>query len=145
MNISCSCSGSFISTERDINVSLDKSQSLNAGIHKTQCIVLSKLTRDILIFSAFYSSFVNLRKKLALDYCTNTNLNENNHNSPIEYSSFLRFFFFSLFIRFASFFVFILDFVHNRIHLFEFGIRLCNRYSTMNNFNKPACNKLFAR
>ena len=26
--------------------------------------------------------------------------------------------------------------MHNWIHLFEFGIRLCNKYSTVNNFNK---------
>ena len=41
--------------------------------------------------------------------------------------------------RFASFFVFILDFVHNWIYLFEFGIRLCNKYSTVDNLNKPTC------
>ena len=43
------------------------------------------------------------------------------------------------FFRFARFFVFILDFVLNWIHLFEFGMRLCNKYSTVNNFNKPTC------
>ena len=42
-------------------------------------------------------------------------------------------FFFDLLVSF----VFILDFVHNWIHLFEFGMRLCNKYSTVNNFNKP--------
>ena len=26
--------------------------------------------------------------------------------------------------------------MHNWIHIFEFGIRLCNKYSTVNNFNK---------
>ena len=31
----------------------------------------------------FYSVFVNLRKKCALDCCTITNLNETNHNSTI--------------------------------------------------------------
>ena len=31
----------------------------------------------------FYSVFVNLRKKCALDCCTITNLKEINHNSPI--------------------------------------------------------------
>ena len=41
------------------------------------------------------------------------------------------------FFRFASFFVFIFDFVHNWIHLFEFDMRLCNKYSTVNNFKKP--------
>ena len=25
------------------------------------------------------------------------------------------------------------------IYLFEFGMRLCNKYSTVNNFNKPTC------
>ena len=32
-----------------------------------------------------------------------------------------------------------LDFVNNWIHcdLFEFGMRLCIKYSTVNNFNKP--------
>ena len=45
--------------------------------------------------------------------------------------------FFSFFFRFASFFVFILDCVHNWIHLSEFGMRLCNKYSTVSNFNKP--------
>ena len=33
--------------------------------------------------------------------------------------------------------------MHNWIHLFEFGMRLCNKYSTVNNFNKPACNWLY--
>ena len=37
-----------------------------------------------------------------------------------------KYFFYYFFFRFASFFVFILDFVHNWIYLFEFGIRLCN-------------------
>ena len=31
----------------------------------------------------FYSVFVNLRKKCALDCCTITNLNDINQNSPI--------------------------------------------------------------
>ena len=48
-------------------------------------------------------------------------------------------FFFIFFFRFASFFVFIVDFVHTWIHLFEFGMRLCNKYSTVINFNKPSC------
>ena len=47
--------------------------------------------------------------------------------------------FFHFFIRFAGFFFFMLDFVHNWIQLFEFGMRLCNKYSTVNNFNKPTC------
>ena len=47
--------------------------------------------------------------------------------------------FFFPFFLFASFFVFILDFVHNWIHLFEFGMCSCNKYSTVNNFNKPTC------
>ena len=51
---------------------------------------------------------------------------------------------FNYLFRFASFFVFILDFVHNWIHLFEFGMRLCNKYSTENNFNKPKCDFTFA-
>ena len=46
---------------------------------------------------------------------------------------------FSFFFRFAGFFVFIVDFVHNWIHVFEFGMRLCNKYSTVNTFNKPPC------
>ena len=50
-----------------------------------------------------------------------------------------KYFLFHFLFRFASFFVFILDFVHNRIYLFEFGIRLCNKYSTVNNLNKPTC------
>ena len=49
-----------------------------------------------------------------------------------------KYFFFIFFFRFAGFLVFILDFVHNWIHLFKFGMRLCNKYSTVNNFNKPA-------
>ena len=49
----------------------------------------------------------------------------------------LKYFFFHFSFRFASFFVFILDFVHNWIYLFESGMRLCNKYSTVNNFNKP--------
>ena len=55
-------------------------------------------------------------------------------SSPVAF----KYFFFFIFL-FASFFVFILEFVHNWIHLFEFGMRLCNKYSTVNNFNKPAC------
>ena len=89
----------------------------------------------------FYSVFVNLRKMCALDCCTITNLNEINHNctmawwiaecfstskdvgsSPVAFQLF-----------FSSFFVFILDFVHNWIHLYEFGMRLCSKYSTVNN------------
>ena len=48
-------------------------------------------------------------------------------------------YFFVFFSRFASFFVFILDFVHNWIHVFVFGMRLCNKYSTVYNFNGPTC------
>ena len=54
---------------------------------------------------------------------------------PVEF----KYFFFLFFFRYAGFFVFILDFVHNWIHIFEFGMRLCNKYSTVNNFNKPTC------
>ena len=50
---------------------------------------------------------------------------------------------FKYLFRFASFFVFILDFVHSWIHLFEFGMRFCNKYSTENNFNKPKCDFTF--
>ena len=34
--------------------------------------------------------------------------------------------------------------MHNWIglHLFEFGMRLCNKYSTVNNSNKPTCDLL---
>ena len=48
-------------------------------------------------------------------------------------------FLFIFFLRFACFFDFILDFVHNWIYLFAFDMRLCNKYSTVNNFNKPTC------
>ena len=50
-----------------------------------------------------------------------------------------KYFFFHFFFRFVGLFVFIFDLVHNWIHLFEFGMRLCNKYSTVNNFNKPTC------
>ena len=50
---------------------------------------------------------------------------------------------FKFFFRFASFFVFILDSVHNWIHLFELGMRLCNKYSTVNNFNRPKSEALY--
>ena len=50
-------------------------------------------------------------------------------SSPVAFNIF----FFDLLVSF----VFILDFVHNCIHLFEFGMRLCNKYSTVNIFNKP--------
>ena len=56
-------------------------------------------------------------------------------SSPVAF----KYFFFTFFILFASFFVLILDFVPNWIHLFEFGMCLCNKYSTVNNFNKPTC------
>ena len=52
--------------------------------------------------------------------------------------AFKLFFFFFFFFKFVSFFVFILDFVHNWIHLFEFGMRLC-KIKTVNNFNEPTC------
>ena len=58
-------------------------------------------------------------------------------SNPVAFKIFL------IFFRFASFFVFILDFVHNWIHLFEFGMRLCNKYSTVNNFNKPTSEALY--
>ena len=53
-------------------------------------------------------------------------------SSPVAFKYFLFHFF-----RFASFFVFILDSGHNWIYLFEFGMRLSNKYSTMSNCNKP--------
>ena len=56
-------------------------------------------------------------------------------SSPVAFKDI----FFLFFFRIASFFVFIFDFVHNWIHLFEFGMFLCNKYSTVNNFNKPTC------
>ena len=55
--------------------------------------------------------------------------------SPVAF----KYYFFFFFFRFASFFVFILDFVHNWINSFEFDMCLGNKYSTVNNFNKPAC------
>ena len=106
----------------------------------------------------FYSVFVNLRKKYALDCCTITNLNEMKHNSPIAWwivdcfqhskdvgSSPVasKYFFFHFCFRFASVSVFILDFVHNWIHLFEFGMRLCNKYCTVNNFNNLCTLNIF--
>ena len=51
-------------------------------------------------------------------------------SSPVAFK-----YFFVHFFRFASFFVFVLDFVHNWIHLFEFGMCLHSRYSTVNKFN----------
>ena len=53
-------------------------------------------------------------------------------SSPEAFKYFI-FIFFSL----CGFFVFILDFVHNWRHLIECGMRLCNKYSTVNNLNKP--------
>ena len=60
------------------------------------------------------------------------NLSKDVGPSPVAFQ-----FFFHFSFRFANFFVFILDFVHNLIYLFESGMRLCNKYSTVNNFNKP--------
>ena len=56
-------------------------------------------------------------------------------SSPVAFK------YFFIFFQFASFYVFILDFVHNWIHLFDFGMHLCNKYtrSTVNSFNKPTC------
>ena len=88
----------------------------------------------------FYSLFVNLRKKCAIDCCTITNLNGINHildslvdslvflalkdvdSSPVA----LKYFIFSyiFFDLLVCLFVFIFDFVHNWIHLFEFHMRL---------------------
>ena len=56
-------------------------------------------------------------------------------SSPVAFKYIFFIFFFDLLV----FFVFILDCVHNWIHLFEFGMCLCNKYSTVNNFNKPTC------
>ena len=56
-------------------------------------------------------------------------------SSPVAF----KVFFFSFFFSIATLFVFILDFMHNWIHLFEFGMSLCNKYSTVNYFNKPTC------
>ena len=47
------------------------------------CIVCQNLPETYEYSMTFYSVFVNLRKKCALDCCTITNLNEINHNSPI--------------------------------------------------------------
>ena len=53
------------------------------------CTLLIGGNKEILLLllyeysMTFYSVFVNLRKKCALDCCTITNLNEINHNSPI--------------------------------------------------------------
>ena len=56
-------------------------------------------------------------------------------SSPVAF----KYFYFIFVFDWLSSFVFILDFVHNWIHLFEFGMRLCNKYSDENNFNKSAC------
>ena len=96
----------------------------------------------------FHSVFINLRKKCVLGCCTITNSElpdslldsrvflalKGVGSSPVAFKNF-----FFIFFRFASFFVFILDCVLNWIHLSEFGMRLCNKYSTLNNFNKPTC------
>ena len=55
-------------------------------------------------------------------------------SSPVAFK-YLLFIFFDLLVSLSLFF----DFVHNWIHLFEFDVSLCNKYSTVNNFNKP-CN-----
>ena len=50
-------------------------------------------------------------------------------SSPVAFKYFFFFiFFFDLLVSLSLF---------NRLNLFEFGIRLCNKYSTVNNFNKP--------
>ena len=41
-------------------------------------------------------------------------------SSPVAFD------FFCFVFRFANLFVFILNFVHNWIHVFEFGMRLCS-------------------
>ena len=58
-------------------------------------------------------------------------------SSPVAFKIIFHFCF-----RFASFIVFILDFVHNWIFFSEFDMRLCNKYSTVNNFNKPTSEAL---
>ena len=103
----------------------------------------------------FYSVFVNLRKTCASDCCTITNLNEIIHNFRIAYwivecfyhskdvgSSpvALNFFFSFCFYLFVSL-SFFLDSVQNWIYLFEFDMRLCNKYSTVSNCN---INSLYA-
>ena len=51
----------------------------------------------------------------------------------------LSIFFFSFLFDLLVFLVFILDFVHTWIHLFELDMRLCNKCSTVIDFNKPTC------
>ena len=55
-------------------------------------------------------------------------------SSPVAFKYFFHFFI-NLLVSLSLF----LNFVHNWIDLFEFGMRLCNKYSTVNNFNKPTC------
>ena len=55
-------------------------------------------------------------------------------SSPVAFKYFFFIFIFDLLVSF-----FILDFVHNWIHLFESGMHLCNKYSDVNNFNEPTC------
>ena len=55
-------------------------------------------------------------------------------SSPVAFKYFFHFFF-DLLVFLSLFLIFL----HNWIHLFQFGMRLCNKYSTVNKFNKPAC------
>ena len=53
-------------------------------------------------------------------------------SSPVAFKYIFSFFFFDLLVSSS-----LILFVHNLIYLFEFGMRLCNKYSTVNNLNKP--------
>ena len=57
-------------------------------------------------------------------------------SSPVEFKFFFLFSFFDLL-------VFILDFVHNWIYLFDISMRLCNKYNTGIIFNTLTCDELF--
>ena len=56
---------------------------LSTYIFSTLYIVCQNWPETFEYSMTFYSVFVNLRKKCALDCCTITNLNEINHNSTI--------------------------------------------------------------
>ena len=61
-------------------------------------------------------------------------------SSPVAFE----YFFFRFVFRFASFFVFILDCVHNWIHVFEFGIYVTNTAPCIISISLHVINSLHA-
>ena len=56
-------------------------------------------------------------------------------SSPVAFKYFFFIFVFDLLVSSSLFLIL----CTNWIYLFDFGLRLCNKYSTVNYLNKPTC------